>query len=373
MSTNGMPAMATVALDAMGGDFGLDVVIPAAALVLKKNRHIHIILVGDEARLREHAKTLNVALSAGEPDYSQNVMSVQHASEVVEMCDEPALAVRKKKDSSMRVAINLVKQGIAQAAVSAGNTGALMATAKFVLKTLPGINRPAICTTIPSVKGHTHMLDLGANVDCSADNLFQFAVMGSVLAEAVDDVRQPKVGLLNIGSEDSKGNAQVKSANKLLNTAPINYIGYIEGDDIYLGNVDVVVCDGFVGNVSLKTSEGVAKMISFFMKQEFSKGIYNKLSGLLALPVLKAFKKRIDPGTYNGASMLGLNGIVIKSHGGADIQAYANAINIALLEIKKSVPEHIHSRMAPLLKTAANADTVKVDATQQAIKEGESA
>ena len=348
-----MPEMATIALDAMGGDFGPEVVVPAAAHALKKNRKLHIILVGDEARLQAEAGRHGLALVSGEHDCSSNAASIQHASEIVEMHEEPAIAVRKKKDSSMRVAINLVKQGVAQATVSAGNTGALMATAKFVLKTLPGISRPAICTTIPSAHGHTHMLDLGANVDCSAENLTQFAVMGSVLAEAIDNIAEPRVGLLNIGSEDSKGNAQVKEAHGFLQQAPINYIGFVEGDDIYLGDVDIVVCDGFVGNVSLKTSEGVAKMISFYMKQEFSHGIYNRLAGLLALPVLKAFKKRIDPRMYNGASMLGLNGIVIKSHGGADVMAYANAINIAQLEIEKSVPAHIRSRMEPLLSTGS--------------------
>ncbi len=345
-----MPQMAIIALDAMGGDFGIEVVLPAAVCALKSNQNIHIILVGNEATIRAYAKSHAIILATGEPDYTKKGMSVQHASEVVEMDEEPAIAVRKKKDSSMRVAINLVKADIAQAVVSAGNTGALMATAKFVLKMLPGINRPAISTTIPSAKGHTHMLDLGANVDCNAENLLQFAVMGSVLAEAVDNVREPKVGLLNIGSEASKGNAQVKAANGYLQKAPINYIGFVEGDDIYLGDVDVIVCDGFIGNVSLKTSEGVAKMISFYMKQEFSRSLYNKLVGLLALPVLKAFKKRIDPRMYNGASMLGLNGIVIKSHGSADIFAYTNAINIALLEIEKSVPKYIRSRMQPLLQ-----------------------
>jgi len=348
-----MPEMAIVALDAMGGDFGPEVVIPAAAHVLKSNRNVHIILVGDEQTLTQCAAKHDVPVAADVPNYADNVISIRHASEVVEMHEEPAIAVRRKKDSSMRVAINLVKDGVAQAAVSAGNTGALMATAKFVLKTLPGIDRPAISTTIPSINGHTHMLDLGANVDCSADNLLQFAVMGSVLIEAVDGVQSPRVGLLNIGSEESKGNAQVKAAHKHLQHAPINYIGFVEGDDIYLGDVDVVVCDGFIGNVSLKTSEGVAKMISYYMKQEFSRSFYNKLAGLLALPVLKALRKRIDPRTYNGASMLGLRGIVIKSHGGADTLAYANAINIALLEIEKSVPEHIRNRMSSLLGTTA--------------------
>jgi glycerol-3-phosphate acyltransferase PlsX len=258
--------------------------------------------------------------------------------------------MRKKKDSSMRVAINLAHDGRADAVVSAGNTGALMATARFVLKTLPGIDRPAICTTIPSRNGHTHMLDLGANVDCSAEHLFQFAVMGSVLTEAIDNVERPRVGLLNIGSEAMKGNAQVKAADEYLADAPLNYIGFVEGDDIYSENVDVVVCDGFVGNISLKTAEGVAKLISYYMKEEFKRGLYNKLAGLIAMPVLRSFRKRIDPGAYNGASLLGLKGIVIKSHGGADVNAYANAIEIAALEVQKSVPRQIQQHIQPLLE-----------------------
>ncbi len=328
----------------MGGDFGPEVILPAAAKVLKKHRNLTIILAGDTEKLKATADAQNVHLDER--------LRIRHASQVVEMHDDPRLAIRKKKDSSMRVAIDLVKNGEAQAAVSAGNTGALMGTAKFVLKTLPGIDRPAICTTIPSMTGHTHMLDLGANVDCTAEHLFQFAVMGSVLAEAIDNTDSPKVGLLNIGHEDSKGNAQVKEAHAHLVNAPINYIGYVEGDDIYKGTADVVVCDGFVGNVSLKTSEGVAKMISHFMKQEFTKGLYNKLAALIAMPVLKAFRSRIDPRAYNGASLLGLSGIVIKSHGSADVFAYANAIEIAVIEIEKAVPEHIRTRMEPLLEKA---------------------
>lgn len=339
-----MPAKATIALDAMGGDFGPEVVVPAAAQVIKKHSNLSIILVGDEAVLRACAKEKNIRVG--------DSIKIQHASEVIAMHEEPGQAIRKKKDSSMRVAINLVKEGEAQAAVSAGNTGALMGTAKFVLKMLPGIDRPAICTTIPSIVGHTHMLDLGANVDCNAEHLFQFAIMGSVLAEAIDNTENPKVGLLNIGSEATKGNAQVKEADAHLDNAPINYIGYVEGDDIYNGTVDVVVCDGFVGNISLKTSEGVAKMISHFMKEEFTKNLYNKIAAMIAMPVLNAFRKRIDPRAYNGASMLGLNGIVVKSHGGADIFSYANAIEIALLEIEKSVPQHIRERMEPLLEKA---------------------
>jgi len=347
--------MATIALDAMGGDFGPEVVIPAAVHVVKKIKDIRIILVGDEARLRDFAKQHNIDLNEH--------FEIEHASQVVEMHEDPRHAVRKKKDSSMRVAINLVKDGRAQAAVSAGNTGALMATAKFVLKTVPGIDRPAICTTIPSYGGHTHMLDLGANVDSSAEHLFQFALMGSVLAEAIDNTSEPKVGLLNIGSEDSKGNAQVKAANKLLKDGSFNYIGYVEGDDIYTDKVDVVVCDGFVGNVSLKTMEGVAKMISTLMREEFKSSLLSMLAGLIAMPVLNRFKKRVDPRMYNGASMLGLDGIVIKSHGSADMLSYANAIEIALLEVEKSVPEHIRECMEPELeKSMLNNAQVEVEA-----------
>lgn len=335
--------MATIALDAMGGDFGPEVVVPAAAHVAKKFSNVNIILVGDETILRACVKSHHIDID------KHKHFEIQHASEVVEMHDEPGNAVRKKKDSSMRVAINMVKEGRAEAVVSAGNTGALMATAKFVLKMIPGVDRPAICTTIPSYGGHTHMLDLGANVDCSAEHLLQFSVMGSVLAEAVDNTHAPKVGLLNIGSEDSKGNALVKQANTLLKDAPINYIGYVEGDDIYSDKVDVVVCDGFVGNVSLKTMEGLAKMISRMMREEFSRSIFSMLAGLIAKPVLNKFKKRVDPRMYNGASMLGLKGIVIKSHGSADIFSYANAIEIALLEIEKSVPDHIRECMEPIL------------------------
>jgi len=335
---------ATIALDAMGGDFGPEVVIPAAVHVVKKFKNIHIILVGDESRLHDCAKAQNINLDEH--------FEIHHASQVVEMHEDPRHAVRKKKDSSMRVAINLVKEGRAQAIVSAGNTGALMATAKFVLKTLPGIDRPAICTTIPSYGGHTQMLDLGANVDSSAEQLFQFAVMGSVLAEAVDNTHQPKVGLLNIGSEEGKGNAQVKQANDLLQNGSINYIGYVEGDDIYSDKVDVVVCDGFVGNISLKTMEGVARMISTMMREEFNRSILSRLAALVAWPVLSRFKKRVDPRRYNGASMLGLTGIVIKSHGGTDVLGFANAIEIALLEVEKSVPDHIRECMEPLLNSA---------------------
>ncbi|MCK4833390.1 MAG: phosphate acyltransferase PlsX, partial [Gammaproteobacteria bacterium] len=329
----------------------------------KKHSDIQIILVGDESRLRDFAKVNNIDLDKH--------FEIQHASQVVEMHEDPRHAVRKKKDSSMRVAIDLVKEGKAHAVVSAGNTGALMATAKFVLKTLPGIDRPAICSAIPSYAGHTHMLDLGANVDSSAEQLFQFSVMGSVLAEAIDNTHRPKVGLLNIGSEDVKGNAQVKEANKLLQNGSFNYIGYVEGDDIYSDKVDVVVCDGFVGNVSLKTMEGVAKMIATMMREEFNKSLLSKISGLIAWPVLNRFKKRVDPRMYNGASMLGLTGIVIKSHGSADVLSYANAIEIALLEVEKSVPDHIRECMEPLLDKANLETDADASGTQEARLETE--
>ena len=338
-----MPESPIIAIDAMGGDIGPEVTVAAAGRILKQHQNVKLILVGLEDIINTEISRLNLKNS--------DRLMVHHASEIVEMSEAPALALRKKKDSSMRVAINLVNEGKADAAVSAGNTGALMATAKFVYKTLPGIDRPAIMTTLPNMKGHTHMLDLGANVDSSAESLFQFAVMGSVTASAVDNVDNPRVGLLNVGSESMKGNAQVKAAEPLLQNSNLNYIGFVEGDDIYNGSVDVVVCDGFVGNVSLKSAEGVAKMIGQFMKEEFKRNIWTKMIGLIAMPVLKSFKKRVDHRRYNGASLLGLKQIVIKSHGGADEYSFSNAINVAILEAEKSVPQCIESHLGALLKS----------------------
>jgi glycerol-3-phosphate acyltransferase PlsX len=323
----------TIALDAMGGDHGPSVVIPAALQVLAETPQLQIILVGDEAVLTDMLAARNGS--------AKERLRIHHASQQVAMDEKPSVALRSKKDSSMRVAINLVKDGAAQACVSAGNTGALMATARFVLKTLPGIDRPAIITTLPNLKGHCHMLDLGANVDASADNLFEFAVMGSVLTSAVDNIASPTIGLLNIGEEEVKGNERVKEAARILAESELNYVGFVEGDDIFKGTVDVVVCDGFVGNVSLKTAEGVAKMITHFLRQEFKRNIFTKLAALFALPVLQALKRRIDPRRYNGASLVGLQGIVVKSHGSADKLAYACAIREAMIEISKNVPERI--------------------------------
>jgi glycerol-3-phosphate acyltransferase PlsX len=261
------------------------------------------------------------------------------------MDELPSHALRNKKDSSMRIAINLVKEGSAHACVSAGNTGALMATARFVLKMLPGIDRPAICTALPTQRRHTWMLDLGANVDVDAEHLFQFALMGSVLAQSVDGTERPAIGVLNIGEEEIKGNEQVKHAAKLIADSHLHYTGYAEGDDIYKGNFDVIVCDGFVGNIALKTSEGVAQMIAFFIRQEFTRNLLTRLAAMVAMPVLKAFRRRIDPRRYNGASLLGLNGIVIKSHGGADALAFANAVKVAVIAAREQVPERIRLQL----------------------------
>jgi len=332
----------TIALDAMGGDFGPDVVVPAALRALEEHGDLNVILVGDEAVLRNVLQRRKAA--------THGRVRIHHASQKVEMDETPSHALRNKKDSSMRVAIDLVKDGVAGACVSAGNTGALMATARFVLKMLPGIDRPAICTALPTMTSHTWMLDLGANIDCHAEHLLQFALMGSVLAGAVDNNPQPRIGLLNIGEEEIKGNEQVKEAARLLAQSPLNYSGYAEGDDIYKGNFDVIVCDGFVGNISLKSSEGVARMIAHFIRQEFTRNLLTKLAAMIAMPVLKSFREKIDPRRYNGASLLGLKGIVIKSHGSADVLSYANAIKVAVVEARASVPERISTRLQTFLE-----------------------
>ena len=339
----------TVAVDAMGGDHGPSVVIPAALDILADREDLSLTLVGDQAAIGHELDRAGKA--AGERER----LHVRHASQRVEM-DEPAgLALRNKKDSSMRVAIDMVKRGEADACVSAGNTGALMATARFVLKTLPGIDRPAIITALPTMTGHTHMLDLGANVDSTPEQLVQFAVMGSVMVSAVDSVASPRVGLLNIGEEPMKGNERVKETAQLLAQGDLNYVGFVEGDDIYKGTVDVIVCDGFVGNVALKSSEGVAQMVSYFLRQEFSRSVITRLAGLVALPVLKRLRARIDPRRYNGASLLGLRGIVVKSHGGADRLAFAHAVREALREVDKNVPQRISDHLGARLNVRRQA------------------
>ncbi|HFE39435.1 MAG TPA: phosphate acyltransferase PlsX [Gammaproteobacteria bacterium] len=331
----------TIALDAMGGDHGASVVTAAALRILNKNNKLRLILVGDQELLSSELSKHGA--SVGE------TLSIQHASQSVEMDEAPSLALRNKKDSSMRIAINLVKNGTADACVSAGNTGALMATARYVLKTLPGIDRPAICSILPSLHGHTHMLDLGANVGSSSQHLFQFAVMGSTLVSAIEQIEHPSVGLLNIGEEDMKGDATVKETARILSESNLNYIGFVEGNDIYTGNVDIVVCDGFVGNVALKASEGLAKMIGHFIKQEFFKTPRTKLGGMIARPALQAIKKRFDPAEYNGASFLGLQGIVVKSHGGADELSFSNAIKTAMMEVDNNVAVRISDQLEKIL------------------------
>ena len=326
----------------MGGDFGVAVVVDAAVTYLESNKDTSLILVGNQQEILNELSRINV-----EP-YER--LQVHHASQSIEMNESPSRALRSKKDSSMRVAVNLVKEGVAHACVSAGNTGALVATARYVLKMLTGIDRPAITSTIPSIHGQTYMLDLGANVDCSSEHLLQFAVMGVALASAIDEIEYPKVGLLNIGEEEIKGNDQIKHANEMLLQSGLNYIGYVEGDDVYCGDVNVVVCDGFAGNVSLKSSEGVAKTISHYIQQEFRQNLFTKLCGLLARPVLKSFSRRIDPRCYNGASLLGLRGVVIKSHGGADAYSFQHAIDIARLEAVKQVPQLIDTHISEYLK-----------------------
>jgi glycerol-3-phosphate acyltransferase PlsX len=263
------------------------------------------------------------------------------------MDEPPAQAMRYKKDSSMRVAVNLVKSGEAHACVSAGNTGALMAISRFVLKTLPAIDRPAIASGVPNqLGGYTYILDLGANVDCTPEQLMQFGVMGAMLVAAIEHKERPSVGLLNIGVEDIKGNDSVKQAAELLRASGLNFHGNVEADDIYKGTVDVVVCDGFVGNSVLKASEGVAKMIVAFLRQEFSRNPWRKLSALIAMPVLKALRARMDPGNYNGACLLGLNGIVIKSHGSADVHAFGQALTRAAEAVRHDVVNRISKQMA---------------------------
>jgi glycerol-3-phosphate acyltransferase PlsX len=338
----------TVAIDCMGGDHGPRVTVPAALAFQRRHAGVDIILVGPRDALESALRAQGV--TAGPR------LRVQHASELVSMDEPPAQALRYKKDSSMRVAVNLVKSGAAHACVSAGNTGALMAISRFVLKTLPGIDRPAIATVLPNMRaGWTYVLDLGANVDCTAEQLMQFGVMGAMLVAAVEHRERPSVGLLNIGVEDIKGNETVKVAADLLRDSGLNFHGNVEGDDIYKGTTDVVVCDGFVGNSVLKASEGVATMIVEFLRQEFTRTPWRKLSALMARPVLKALRTRMDPGRYNGASLLGLRGIVIKSHGSADAFAFGKALERAAEEVRNDVIERITRRMAQLHPAAAAA------------------
>jgi glycerol-3-phosphate acyltransferase PlsX len=332
----------TIAIDAMGGDHGLSVVIPASVRAAQSNPMLHLILVGNETQILSHLKLQGISLS----DPSGSQFSLVHASEVVGMDELPSQVLRNKKDSSMRIALNLVKEGVAEACVSAGNTGALMVTARFILKTMPGIDRPAIIAAMPTHTGSTRVIDLGANVDSCAEHLFQFSVMGSALIQAVEKKQRPKIGILNIGVEEIKGNDQVKrTAHMLADCELLNYVGYVEGDQFYSGEVDLIVCDGFVGNVALKASEGIAKLMTDILRESFNRNWYLKMIGLLATPALNHLKKRMSPSQYNGASMLGLNGIVIKSHGGANEVAFQSAISQAFLQVQNNVIELVRDQI----------------------------
>ena len=336
----------TVAIDCMGGDHGPSVTVAGALNFQKSQPHSNIILVG----LRE---TIEAELRARHAVPGPHLL-VHNASEEVGMDEEPASALRGKKDSSMRVAINLVKSGEAHACVSAGNTGALMAISRFVLKTLPGIDRPAIAGIMPTMKGEVYVLDLGANVNCTPEHLLQFAIMGATLVSAMQHKERPSIGLLNIGEEEIKGNEMVKQTAELLRASGLNFYGNVEGDDIFKGTTDVVVCDGFVGNVALKTAEGLAKMLRGFLTDEFRRNWFTYLCGVIAMPVLSAFKHRVDPARYNGASLLGLKGIVVKSHGSADSFGFEKAIERAFDEVREGVLQRISQRLA-----AAGQNTVE--------------
>lgn len=338
----------TIAIDAMGGDFGSDVTVSAALSFLSKANSDHrIILVGIEAQIAPLVTKLG-----GSKYIASERLVVHPASEVVAMDESPALALKRKKDSSMRVAINLVKEGVAQAAVSAGNTGALMATARFVLKTIPDVQRPAIISTMPcqDVSQTVHMLDLGANVDSSPEMLVQFAVMGSVLTQYVDKKANPRVALLNVGAEEIKGSEKVKKASALLSASGLNYVGYIEADEIFSSRVDVIVCDGFEGNVALKASEGTAEMIMNVFNEEFRRSWLTLLAGAICKPILRAMRDRLDPRRHNGATLIGLNGIVVKSHGGTDQLGFEQAIQEASSQAEKDVTEHISEEVSKVFK-----------------------
>ncbi|WP_283120172.1 phosphate acyltransferase PlsX [Neisseria elongata] len=349
--------MITLAVDAMGGDAGLAVTIPGALLFLRQQADVRLLMVGDEVQVRQALEAANAPMDR---------IQIVHAAQVVEMDEQPQSALKNKKDSSMRIAVNQVKEGLAQAAVSAGNTGALMATARFVLKTIQGIERPAIAKFIPSQNGHmTLVLDLGANVDCTPEQLVQFAVIGSELVHALyPDAGAPRVGLLNVGTEDIKGTDTVKQVFKLLSGSKLNFVGNVEGGSIFSGDVDVVVADGFVGNIVLKTIEGAVRFMGSAIKQEFQTNLLTKLGALAAMPALKGFKNKLDPRKFNGAIFLGLRGVVIKSHGGTDAVGFSYALEEAFHEAKADSLTRIQQGVADQLAHLADK---KLEVEQAAI------
>lgn len=325
----------SIAVDAMGGDYGPRVTVPAAFECLINHSELRLILVGDQV-------AINAALPASARELNTRY-SVVHSPSVVAMDEAPSSALRNKQDSSMAKALTLVKEGQASACVSAGNTGALMALGRFLLGTPEGIGRPAFISEVPTLSGHCHVLDLGANLDCTPQQLQQFAIMGSIVSQAVDGCEKPRVALLNVGHEATKGNEQVRETAELLNgLEKLNYIGFVEGSDIFSGRAEVIVCDGFVGNVALKTSEGLANMIGNLLKQALGQNLFTRVLGLLARPTFKKLAEQINPANRNGASLLGLEGIVIKSHGNADQRGFAQAMRRAVREIESNVPELIN-------------------------------
>ena len=337
----------TVAIDCMGGDHGPHVTVPAALDYINHDLEANVVLVGIPDAIEAELLAANTKPGPR--------IRIHPASQVVGMDESPAVALRSKKDSSMRVSINLVKSGEAQACISAGNTGALLATSRFVLKTIPGVDRPALAVILPTISGHTYVLDLGANVDCTAEHLFQFGIMGASLVSSVENKISPSVGLLNVGEEEIKGNEIVKQAAELLRNSGLNFYGNIEGNDIYKGTTDVVVCDGFVGNITLKTSEGLAQMLGTYLREEFNRNFLTKLTGIIATPVINSFKRRVDHRRYNGASFLGLRGIVIKSHGSADKYSFGFAIKRAADEVRGGMLRRISDRVAEFSRHFHNA------------------
>ena len=337
----------------MGGDFGPEVVVPAALAYQRNKKGVRLLLVGIPEKIQEVLDKHGAA--------ETDTLQIIPAEEVVGMDEEPSSALRNKKRSSMRVAIDLVKSGQASACVSAGNTGALMAISRFVLKMLPGVERPAICTMLPTATGGTYVLDLGANVNCTPLHLLQFGIMGAMLVSAVEQIKSPKVALLNIGEEAIKGNEVAKEAGELLWRSGLNFCGNVEGDGIFFGGYDVVVCDGFVGNVALKVCEGIAKLFAQFLSKEFNRSIWTKIAGLFALPVMRAFKRRFDPRHYNGATLLGLKGIVVKSHGSADDFSYLQAISRAVKEVEGGVLDKIAVRIEDHIRSVSDQNSSDFD------------
>ncbi len=335
----------SIAIDAMGGDYGAQVTIPATLAISSRLSEVEFILVGDEAKIAPLLDQVDQQLTSR--------VRLHHASQVVEMGESPTHALRRKKDSSMRVALDLVKCGTAAACVSAGNTGALTAIAHVILRPLPGIHRPAIISQVPTVNGHVYLLDLGANVECSSHDLFQFGVMGATFVKYMESIDKPSVALLNIGVEEIKGNQTIKDAATLLEASELNYLGYIEGDRIFSGDVKVIVCDGFSGNVVIKTGAGVSRFIQNTLREEFERNLMTKMLGLLARPAFRRAKDRIDPRVYNGAALIGLTGSVIKSHGSADQLAFEHALQKAVNEVNNEMPARINEKISEIAARAS--------------------